>query len=182
MNNSITIVKERGVKVDVYRLYETSKLKLVIIIIAPSITFIFKRIYIGLVISIVLLDIQVYTLSTIVLFAGVVFPEFKEYTIPTFLVRVSALLKPTPQSSLPRREASITLLIFYFLLVKPTTTLSSSISLLGKYGVTYNNILLVLVFQKYLEITWAYNQANIILNILLSIKYVPILQGLRDPI
>jgi len=57
MNNSITIVKERGVKVDVYRLYETSKLKLVIIIIAPSITFIFKRIYIGLVISIVLLDI-----------------------------------------------------------------------------------------------------------------------------
>jgi hypothetical protein len=51
----------------------------------------------------------------------------------------------------------MTLLIFYFLLAKPTITLSSSISLLGKYRVTYNNILLVLVFQKYPEITWAYN-------------------------
>jgi hypothetical protein len=57
MNNSITIVKERGIKVDIYRLYKTSKLKLVIITITPSITFIFKRIYIGLAISIILLDI-----------------------------------------------------------------------------------------------------------------------------
>jgi hypothetical protein len=56
VNNSITIVKERGIKVDVYELYETSKLKLVIIIITPSITFIFERIYISLATSIVLLD------------------------------------------------------------------------------------------------------------------------------
>jgi hypothetical protein len=56
VNNSITIVKERGIKADVYRLYETSKLKLVIIIITPSITFILERIYIGLATSIVLLD------------------------------------------------------------------------------------------------------------------------------
>jgi hypothetical protein len=69
----------------------------------------------------------------------------------------------------------MTLLIFYFLLVKPTTTLSSSISLPGKRGVTYNNVLLVLVFQKYLEIIWAYNWADVTLDILLSIKYVPIL-------
>jgi len=95
VNNSITIVKERGVKVDIYRLYETSKLKLIIIIIAPSIIFIFERIYISLATSIVLLDIWVYALSTIVLSTRVVFLEFKEYTIPTFVVRVSTLLKPT---------------------------------------------------------------------------------------
>jgi hypothetical protein len=57
INNSIIIVKERDIKVNTYELYETNKLKLVIIIITPSIIFIFKRIYIGLAISIVLLDI-----------------------------------------------------------------------------------------------------------------------------
>jgi len=56
MNNSITIVKERGIKVDAHKLYETSKLKLVIITITPSITFIFERIHTSLATSIVLLD------------------------------------------------------------------------------------------------------------------------------
>ena len=54
VNNSVTIVKERGIKVDVYKLYKTSKS--VIITIALSIAFIFKRIYTGLATSIVLLD------------------------------------------------------------------------------------------------------------------------------
>jgi hypothetical protein len=94
MNNSITIVKDRGIKADANRLYGTSKSKLVIIKIAPSIAFIFERIHITIAMSIVLLDTWVGVLSTILSSAGVAFPEFKEYT-PTFAVRVSALLKPT---------------------------------------------------------------------------------------
>jgi hypothetical protein len=94
MNNSITTVEERGVKADVYRLYETSKSKSVITIIAPGITFIFERIHIGPATSVVPPDMWVYTSSTIVSSARVAFPEFEEYTTPTFAVRVSAPLKP----------------------------------------------------------------------------------------
>jgi hypothetical protein len=54
VNNSVTVVKERGVEVDTHRLYETSKS--VIITIAPGIAFIFKRIYTGLATFAVLLD------------------------------------------------------------------------------------------------------------------------------
>jgi hypothetical protein len=100
MNNSITIVEERGIKVDIYGLYETSKSKSVIIIIAPGITFIFERIYTGPAISVVLLDIWIYTSSTIVSSTGVIFPEFEKHTIPTFAIRVSASFKPAIQSSL----------------------------------------------------------------------------------
>lgn len=50
MNNSIIIVKEKYIKVNIYKLYKTSKLKLIIIIITFNNTFIFKRIYIYLII------------------------------------------------------------------------------------------------------------------------------------
>jgi len=45
VDNSVTTVKEIGITVDVYRLYETSILKSVTTTIAPNITFIFKRIH-----------------------------------------------------------------------------------------------------------------------------------------
>jgi hypothetical protein len=94
VNDSITVVEERGIKADVYRLYETSKSKLVITTIAPGITFIFERIYTGPATSIVPPDMWVCASSTIVSSARAVFPEFEEYTTPTFAVRVSAPLKP----------------------------------------------------------------------------------------
>jgi hypothetical protein len=181
VNDSITAVEERGVKADAYRSYETSKSKLVITTIAPGITFIFERIYTGPATSAVPPDTWVCASSTIVSSAGAAFPEFEEHTTPTFAVRVSAPLKPATQSSSPRREASTTLPTFYFSSAKPTTTLSSSISSPGKRGVAYNDASLVSAFQKYPEITWAYNWADITLDIPSSIEYVPMLWGLRDP-
>ncbi|KAH8772367.1 hypothetical protein BGZ57DRAFT_710210, partial [Hyaloscypha finlandica] len=52
----------------------------------------------------------------------------------------------------------------------------------GKRGVTYNNASLVSAFHKYPEITWAYNWADVTLDISSSIEYVPILWGLGDHI
>lgn len=65
MNNSITTIEPRGIKVDIYRLYGT-----------------------------ILIDIQAYISSTILLSTRVAFPKFKEYTKLPFIVKVSALLKP----------------------------------------------------------------------------------------
>jgi hypothetical protein len=79
----------------------------------------------------------------------------------------------------PGREVSTTMPTIYFLSAKPTTA-SSSISLPGKRGTAYNNASLVSVFSKYPEVTWAYNWADVTLDIPSSIKYVPMLWGLGD--
>jgi hypothetical protein len=175
VNDSVTAVEERGVKADAHGSYETGKSKSVITTIAPSIAFIFERIYTGLATSIVLPDTWACASSIIVSSAGIAFLEFEEHTTPTFAVRVSAPLKPATQSSSLRREAFTTLPTFYFSSAKLTITASSSISLPGKRGVAYNDASLVLAFQKYLEITWAYNWADVTLDIPLSIEYVPML-------
>jgi hypothetical protein len=86
VNNSIIIIKERSVKVNIYKLYETSKS--VIITIAFNITFIFKRIYISLTTFIILLNTWACALNTIVLFVKVTFLKFKEYITLTFAVKV----------------------------------------------------------------------------------------------
>jgi len=94
INNSITIIEERGIEADANRLYETGKSKSIITKIALSIAFIFERIYTTIATFVILPNTWVRVSSITLLSAKVAFPEFEKHT-PTFAVKVSALLKPT---------------------------------------------------------------------------------------
>jgi hypothetical protein len=163
-------------------LYETGKSKPAMTKIAPGIAFIFERIHTTAATSIIPLDTWACASNTIFSSAGAAFSEFEEHTKPSFAVRVSASLKPLTQFSSPRKEISTTLPIFYFSSAKPATTASSSISSPGKRGVAYNDASLVSAFYNYPDITWAYNWADLTLDISSSMEYVPMLWGLGDRI
>jgi hypothetical protein len=182
VNDNATAVEERGIEADAHGSYETGKSVSVMTKITPGIAFIFERIHTTATTSVVPPDTWAWASSTILSSAGAAFPEFEEHTKPTFAVRVSAPLKPATQSCSPRREVSTTVPTFYFSSAKPTTTASSSISSPGKRGVAYNDASLVSAFSKYPEVTWAYNWADVTLDIPSSIEYVPMLWGLGDHI
>jgi hypothetical protein len=182
VNDSVTAVQERLVEADARGSYKTSKSNSVITTIAPAIVFIFERIHTCPATSAVPPDTWACASGTIVSSAGTAFLEFEEHAKPAITVIVSAPLKPATQSCSQRGEVSTTLPTFYFSSAKPTTTASSSISSQGKRGVAYNNASLVSAFSKYPEVTWAYNWADVTLDIPSSIEYVPMLWGLGDHI
>lgn len=179
-NDSTIVVEE--IRIAAHAQYRTGISKSVTTTNTPGIAFIFERTQTTTAASTVLPDTWACASSTILsCTSGAAFPEFEEPSNPPFSVRVSVPVKLATQAS-SQKEAPTTSPTLHFSSIEPTTTASSPASSSSKRGVAYNDASLVSAFSKYPEVTWAYNWADVTLNIPSSIEYVPMLWGLGDHI
>lgn len=102
--------------------------------------------------------------------------------ITSFSVKLSLATKQATKSSLTPKRTSPTSQTSQTESANPITNVFSLASTSRKRGIAYNDAALVSAFINFPKVSWAYNWADVTVDIPSSIEYVPMLWGLGEQI